>query len=136
MIKSRVNYNGETVTNIDRRMFKDWMVKSPGVKHRLNRAGTCSLNRTEYRSYLKDKKGICYVDITKKCFVLIPLHILELHPPEPKNFMGVKDSLYVFNIKQILLAHPELELTPIEGEYKHAFQTGLSGQVRKQFGLK
>lgn len=125
--------NGEIF--IQRELSNDWMIKIPTNAHGLKKSGTCSLKLTDYKYTLKEKAGIIYIDTALKSYVKIPLHILNECPPEPKTFMGMKNSLYVFHVKQIIEGY-KLQLIPIPtGEVIKEQPTGLAAEVKRKFGL-
>lgn len=114
---------------------KDWMIRVPTLRHRLCRSGTVALTPPE-RYDLRDKKGILFIDSTLKSYVFIPKTILDTYPVELKDCNGVKESLAVYNVKQMIKDH-NLPLVKIvdEATYKPAHETGMAGDIRRKFGL-
>lgn len=127
----RFNKNGKR--HINHGIFKDWVVKSPTVKHRLGRLGSGTIGLTMAERFdLKSKKGIMYVDT--KHYVCIPIEILSKYEPERCDYGGVKGSIIVYNIRQIVEEN-QLELQPIPTEGDNYQAPGIAGEVRKKFGL-
>lgn len=125
--------NGEIF--IARELSNDWMIKIPTNAHGLKKSGTCSLKMVDYLYTLKEKSGIVYIDTSLKSYLKIPLHILNECPAEPKTFMGMKNSLYVFHVKQIMEGY-KLQLIKIPHlDAVEPRPTGLAGDIRKKFGL-
>lgn len=114
---------------------KEWLIRIPTIPHRLSRAGTCSLKMAE-KYHLVNLKGIVYIDMTKRAYVMVPLTILTQYELEGKSFQGLKNSIFVYQIKQMLVDHPELELIPIltEEETKKV-STGVAASVKERFGI-
>ncbi len=112
-----------------------WLVRIPTNKNGLKRNASCSLKLTEYKYDLPEKDGILFVDMRTKQYVFIPNYILKDHPPEGKTFMGMKNSLFVFDIGLIIEKyHFTINDIPVGAEPKE-LQTGLAGDIRKRFGL-
>jgi hypothetical protein len=125
--------NGEIF--ISKELSNDWMIKIPTNAHGLRKSGTCSLKMVDYRYTLKEKLGIVYIDTALKSYVKIPLHILNECPPEAKTFQGMKNSLYVFHIKQIIEGY-KLQLIKIShGDIPKKEETGLAAEIRRKYGL-
>lgn len=116
-------------------IYKDWFVRVPQVKNRLHRNGTVGFSIPE-RYEFKGKKGLLLIDSTARQYVFIPLELFEKYTPEMKDYNGVKKSLAVWNVKQIIEDH-NLELIPVprEEDYVPAHEQGISGDVRRKFGL-
>lgn len=112
---------------------KDWIIKVPTVKHRLNRSGTCSLKIAE-RYDLQTKAGILLVDSTAKAYVYIPKSILDLYEPVLKDFQGIKNSLIVYQVGKII-EEQKLEMVKIPNQSEPVEYSGMAGDIRKKFGL-
>ena len=137
-MRPTIYYKPSGETFIHPTVYADWMVKSPTKAHRLNGTGTCSLTLEDLHYNLKAKKGgILYIDQTKRGYVYLPHEILNKYPPEGKPYLGMKNSIFVFNVKQILI-YEKLELTPIpkhDDDFKAPHELGMAGDIRRKFGL-
>lgn len=89
--------------------FREWVVKKPTIKNRLDRKGTTGLKWSE-KYDLKIKKGIMYID--RLHYVLIPNEILAKYETSFGEVSGIKKALTVYPILQII-AENNLELIPI-----------------------
>lgn len=96
--------------SIDPDIFKDWVVKIPVKSHTIKRSGTCALDFFQ-QSELKDKKGVCFIDKSVRGYFLIPTEILKAHFIKRASCEGVKDALYVYDVKAIV----EKGLVPMHG---------------------
>lgn len=97
-------FNPDGTLHISKSLFNEWIVKVPTSRHRLAKNGTCSLTLVDYEYALPTRKGIVYIDMSNKSYVVLPNHVLQDFPPEAKAHAGVPRSIIVFNVKQILMA--------------------------------
>lgn len=135
-MRADIFYKSSGEIFISKDISNKWMIKIPTNKHGLTGAGTCSLKLVEYQYDLKEKEGILYIDAKLGKYVFIPNIILKEHPPEPKTFMGMKNSLFVFNIGQIINRYNfSLQSIAEKESLPEAYDQGIAGDVRRKFGL-
>ncbi len=89
-------------TKISYQTYKTWAVKEPTSDHRLSRKATCSFSIGQWYELIHNKKGILFVDHSLKCFVTIPKELITEDLFAKQTFLGVKDSLVVFQVKPLL----------------------------------
>lgn len=99
---------------IDSKIAQEWVVRIPTVKHRLIRGGSVALDMPQRFDLRNGKKGIVFIDMSLKKYLVIPNEVLSLYEPVITAYMGVKDAFYVYSVKTIL-EEQKLELVPIKG---------------------
>lgn len=112
----------------------DWVIKIPTVDHRLSRLGTVALKMSENYD-LKSKKGVIYVDMTLKKYVLVPKEILEEHFLKMADYSGVKNCLWVYDIKTPVQLE-KIQLKPILTDEKpEPVRSSVAQDIRRKFGI-
>lgn len=87
---------------IDSSIHKDWVVRIPTVKHRLIRGGSVALDMPQRFDLRNGKKGIVFIDMSMKKYLVITNEILALYEPTVAAYMGVKDAFHCYSVKTIL----------------------------------
>jgi hypothetical protein len=113
----------------------DWVVKVPTKKNRLIRDGSVGLDYGE-KYDLKNKKGVIYIDVSSKSYIIIPKTCFEEEAPELKACNGIKNSIASWSVKGLIEKYG-LQLIPIiyEADIVPEHKQGLAGDIRKRFGL-
>jgi hypothetical protein len=91
--------------------YTAYLVKVPTRAHRLNKSGTILLNQ-EDAFKLYTKKGILFVDMTKRVLVKIPKELLEDGFQGFSSYMGDDKAFGQYSIKSIIEKH-NLKLEPL-----------------------
>jgi hypothetical protein len=127
-------YYKKSGLHIDKGLMSDYLIKVPTRRNRLDRAGSAGLKMDEKYQLKHSKKGLLYIDHTEQAYVIIPKEFLV--NPVGKNCNGVKNTIFAFNVNQIVNEH-SLEIIPIphEDTLQEPYKIGLAGEIRKRFGL-
>jgi hypothetical protein len=113
-------------------LTKDWIVCVPTLKHRLHREGTCGLKWDKMYD-LKSKKGILYVDVTKKkVFIFLKEDLME-NIVKKGNIDGVKNAITVFNCKKLYEEGKFESYETDPGEYRNELQEEIMAKLSKGY---
>lgn len=101
---------------IEPRVYVNYVVKCPTVKNRLSKSGSAGLKMDEvYDLKHGKKKGVVYIDLTKKTFIIVPVALFLSQEPVGKECNGMKNSIFSFDMNRLIEAH-NLQVVPIGKE--------------------
>lgn len=120
--------------HVDKTLISEWIIKAPTRRNRLDRGASAGLKMDEKYQLKHSKKGIIFIDHTEKAYVMMPKELLS--EPVGKNCNGLKNSIFSYNVNEIVNTHNlEIVSIPHEDSIKETYEQGLSGEIRKRFGL-
>lgn len=104
--------------HIGKTVKQKWFIKSPVRARRLSSGdGTVGFDRPEYmdlQSNLLKRQGVLILDMTTKRYVKVPIELLFKYEPIQKAVAGVKNTMLVWPLKQIVTEN-NLECINIPG---------------------
>lgn len=115
---------------------KDWFIRIPTIRHRLHKSASAAFTAPE-RMDLRDRKGLLYIDMSKKVYVFVSNELLSQYATDLKDYNGVKNTLICYPVGQIVKEHdlPLIEI-PTEDQLEKAEKVGLAYEIKRKFGLE
>lgn len=103
---------------INSKVYAQYIVKCPSVKNRLSKSGSAGLKMDEVYDLKHGKKrGVVYIDMTKKAFVVVPVEVFLSREPVSKECNGVKNSIFSFDMNRLIETY-NLQVVPIGKKLK------------------
>lgn len=67
---------GSTQPDIPQSFWDAYQIKVPKREHQLKNRGTIGLSEFQFKA-LESKQGVCYIDLDKMIYMIIPIDILK-----------------------------------------------------------
>ena len=104
------------VLKVHPKIFSEYLVKCPTIRNRLHKQGTVCLRLEEVYD-LKSKKGIVFIDMTKKVYAVISNELIREYFNRQTGIGGSNKGLFIFSVKNMLIDF-KIELKPLKVEFK------------------